>query len=100
MCVGVLGGIRLAVFLPQQVTPGTNVLGCATDPIKSKTIKQDMPSVCCMKQTPFQTHVLQKLPCSPPFTSHSITLVVQSCLLPLCMSRHPCVLPKQGSYSS
>lgn len=28
-------------------------------------------------------------------TFHSITLAVQSCLFPLCISQHPCVLPKQ-----
>lgn len=29
---------------------------------------------------------------SPP---HSITLTAQSCLFPLCISQHPCVLPRQ-----
>lgn len=44
---------------------------------------------------PFQTHLSQKLPCSPPMTSHSITLIAQSCLFSLHTSQHPCALPRQ-----
>lgn len=70
------------------------VLGWDTNPIWDYKARH-MASVCDMQQTPFQTHFLQKLPCSPPMTCHSITLIVQSCLFPLHMSQHPCVLPRQ-----
>ena len=78
---------------------GSVVLGWDTNPLRDYKARHT-PSVCYMQQTPFQTHLLQKLPCSAPFTSHSITLVVQSHLLQPHTSQHPCVLPKWGSYSS
>lgn len=87
------------IFLSVGSQKGSVVLGWDTNLLRDYKARHT-PSVCYIQQIPFQTHFLQKLPCSPPFTCHSITLVVQNHLLPPHTSWDLCVLPKRGSYSS